>query len=191
VDEEVDDEAREWMARRRTAYTERMLELLADGEWHDREWLVDQVFHMVPPGVAYRKVENERISNLKVRKRKELSPEEYAKWESNPDNLERDPHRGHRSRNAKIMGGQRRVIMDRLQSSQRFERRTNPETGATEVRRVPVHPRFAESKAAKERRLAAAEGREPRKFAVLGRRERLAQMRAYREAQKSAGNTEQ
>jgi hypothetical protein len=38
------------------------LELLADGEWHDREQLLDQMARAVPPGKAFRVGERRRTA---------------------------------------------------------------------------------------------------------------------------------
>lgn len=48
------------MATRRSPWTRAILEVLADGQWHDRAELVDVARPAVPPGRAYRNGERNR-----------------------------------------------------------------------------------------------------------------------------------
>ncbi len=43
--------------------TARLYELLADGDWHDRSKLLDEIAPLVEPGKAYRKGETRRQRN--------------------------------------------------------------------------------------------------------------------------------
>lgn len=145
-------------AARRTAITEKLMEVCADGEWHNREDVIRAVIHTIEPGPAYRFAERQRINGRKLRARKSMSPEDYAEWLKDESNWARNYH--HPVEMDEIVrNGARGMIIERIHSSRRFEVKG---AGATaEVRRVPIHPRYSESAAAIERRQAAAEGREP------------------------------
>lgn len=47
--------------RARKPWGEKLVEVLGDGEWHDREAIIGAVAAVVPPGVAYRRGEQARL----------------------------------------------------------------------------------------------------------------------------------
>lgn len=104
----------------------RALELLADGEWHDRDWVVREVGKVVPPGRALRDVERRRKLTIERRIKRGLTVTEGA--------LEERQHK--RDENLLIASGQRGIALDILYSGARFEHRTD-ERGKPWVRLLP------------------------------------------------------
>jgi hypothetical protein len=49
------------VSTRRSPWSSRILEVLGDGAWHDREELLRAAMAVVPPGVAFRRGERDRI----------------------------------------------------------------------------------------------------------------------------------
>lgn len=55
----------------------KLLDILSDGEWHDYEQLIQECAPMVPPGLAWRKAEQNRLKYYE-REKREAEPRHYG-----------------------------------------------------------------------------------------------------------------
>lgn len=142
-------------SQNRDEWTAAVYDLLKDGKWHVREDIIRKVMPMIPPGVAWRKAEHDRLIGLKARKRKELSPEAYEEWVADPENLERKPGHGTDNSPEGIVRVGRRALARKatgvrsargVAHETRIEMRTT-EDGVQEIRLRPEAPRYAQSRA--------------------------------------------
>lgn len=132
----------EVLAKRSSPWMVEALEILADGERHLREDVIRQLAKRVPPGVAWRHLEEARLNQLARRAKAELSPEKYEQWVANKENFMRK-RGGSDEDNELIRRGQRAVIVTTLSSSKRIKREVV--NGKVYLHRVPLAKRMLES----------------------------------------------
>lgn len=58
-------------------WTEKILEILSDGEWHNYKDVRDQAARLVPPGIAFRKAEANRVRHYQ-RQGREVMDRKYG-----------------------------------------------------------------------------------------------------------------
>lgn len=138
-------------AERRSPVLSKALEILSDGEWHDREEVIREVQKLVTPGIAYRHMEEARRLQMDRSAQRMFGPEEYEKWRADPANWARK--RPIKDENDYIRRGQRAVAISHTTSSKRLERRKID--GKMMIRRVPMNARLLESDAARLRAFTA------------------------------------
>lgn len=51
---------------------DKMIEVLKDGIWRDREWVINEIGKAIPPGVAIRRAELLRVQGVRQRKKQGL-----------------------------------------------------------------------------------------------------------------------
>lgn len=66
------------MANHRAPWTNALLSILADGEWHDWEEVVQKSMPLVPPGRAIKKGEASRLTTAKVRGKTPLAVRDHG-----------------------------------------------------------------------------------------------------------------
>lgn len=115
-------------------WTARANELLADGLWRDREWLIRQMMPLVPPGRALRETEKDRVRQSG-----------------------RGPRTRQRSEDYLIRAGQRSIVAMALGQTRKYNRyawREDPD-GRVWIRRTDVPDPYEDSVP------VAGEGAEP------------------------------
>lgn len=85
-----------------TEWRKRINEILADGEWHDREEVVQDAMRLVPPGVAFRRGEYYRVKALRKQYGKEAAQERARQKGDDRD---------------AILAGKRALVAEALQGS--------------------------------------------------------------------------
>lgn len=129
----------EMLAGRSTPWKARALVILQDGEWHDREDVIRELADMVPPGVAWRHLEDARISQLQRNARlRGMTPEQVEKWTA-----EQEQRPQPNPTSAQIRKGQRAVVVASLGSSNRIIREKRD--GRIMLMRVPLSERLLNS----------------------------------------------
>lgn len=129
----------EVIGRRATPWSRRALEILQDGEWHDREEIIRELADMVPPGVAWRHLEKGRIAQLYRKAQDELGPEAADKWKA--EQKERPQPADPTS--TQIRKGQRAVVITQLGGSARIIREKRD--GKVYLMRIPISDRLLNS----------------------------------------------
>lgn len=113
-------------------WTAKAAELLADGEWRDREWLIRQLTPLVPPGMAMRQAEKARV-NASSKPGRTPPPERLVP----------------RSVEFQVQTGRRAKIVNMLSAWKRIETKT--EDGKVWIRLRDPHPNGRTAEARRQR----------------------------------------
>lgn len=100
-----------------------ILELMKDGEWHDREEVIREVNHVIPHGVAYRRADQTyRESRMKNLRQQGMSEQDAKEFLDNPENYRT---KGEVDTDFLVRSGRRAIIQDSLATNSRIERRAD------------------------------------------------------------------
>lgn len=124
-----------WVEERSSFLTRRLLKLLSDGQWHDREEIVQAAIGSVNAGTALRYAQKRRYHMAKyiAKRRGVVELEEFLQLYPSPGSY--PPMQGRtRDENHQFFVGARFLILDRLNKNKQIEKRMH--NGAAQVRRV-------------------------------------------------------
>jgi hypothetical protein len=138
-----EDEEVWWVRERTSQLAHRLLDLLADGEWHDREEIVQAMMGSVHPGMAIRYAQKKRyyMAKLNAKRRLGEQSEEFREWlEAHPTPASwSSNHKRSADDNESYFTGARFLIIDKINKVKRIEKRMH--NGVAQLRRVPLSPR--------------------------------------------------
>lgn len=126
-----------------TPLTTRLHEILADGEWHDREPIVKELMRLAPPGEAWRMAEEVRVRSRIRRARNQLTAEAFAAW-MEAGNHELNPRP--KSMEATVQTGKRAMANSAIgmRATNRIEQRIVD--GKKQIRLRPLDPFYSQSR---------------------------------------------
>lgn len=111
------------MTSRLSPYTQRAMDLLADGYWHDEEAVVLEMIKLIPPGQAIRQAEKRRVGQSR---RETSSPPKERAVPRSADYL-------------RLVGG-RAIALAALKNSVALERKSDENGRWVRIRPERRHP---------------------------------------------------